>query len=410
MKLTVGPMRLSKRLVFDFWNCLATFFLVVSIAVIRSWGTLGRLPPDPGVDFYVEARRDGLNVLFREEGGYLDVPRRIFSLVVGYFPPDYWVIVSNMMWIGLIGACSVAIHLVVWPLTSSRLVALLASATYALSPAMSESQLGHDSVVKWSLLLVLVLALKPGRDGHAVSWPRVVIIALCGLSNVVSFSLLPVLLYQLRGGLKNRNFVAWVYVTTYLLAFGLQFFTWLQSGQGVQKYASETNYVPWDQMGVFWFFNWLVVPLITLPLLCIEACRRLLLVSSPPMSTLLQFRTYLLLCSILTWTTSYAIGGIADRYFVIPQTLLWIAVITLLSADHSKPLRMTAGRVVSIGLTITMLLASIKWFVPSQFLTSSPAWLDGINEARKQCSIDETETVLIPQSINIVEIECTLLD
>lgn len=410
MRVSVEPMRLSFRSVFDFKNYLATFFLAVSIAVTRSWGTIGRLPPDPGLDFYVEARRDGLNVLFREEGGYLDVPRRIFSLVVGYFPPDYWVIVSNVIWIGLIGACSVVTHSVVWHLTRSRLVTLLASATYALSPAMSESQLGHDSVVKWSLLLVLALTLRPRQDNQVVSYPRVVVIALCGLSNVVSFSLLPVLLYQQRNGLRNRNFATLVYVTTYLLAFGFQFLIWLQSGQGVQKYASETNYFPWNQMGVFWFFNWLIVPLFALPLLCIEVRRRLPLVSSRPMSPLIQFRAYLLLCSILIWATSYAIGGIADRYFVIPQTLLWIAMITFLSAEHSKPLRITAGRMVSIGVTIAMLLASIKWFAPSQFLTSSPAWLDGVHQARKQCSIENSATVLIPQSFNTVEIECTLLD
>lgn len=145
-----------------------------------------------------------------------------------------------------------------------------------------------------------------------------------------------------------------------------------------------------------------------MPILCIKAGRHVF--SSPrPTSMPSELCSHLLVSALLVWTTSYAIGGIADRYLVVPQTLVWIAMLSLVSPELSIPHRMTVGRLIGIGLTVSFSLASIKWFAPSQFLTSSPVWSDSVRAAQQQCSEADLTVVLIPQSINVVEIECKLL-
>lgn len=382
---------------------------VVAIAVGRLWGAFDRVPPDPGVDFYLESRRDGLTTLFREEGGYLDVPRRVLSQVVSLAPTEYWVIASNLLWLGLIAICSVVVYTTVWSASISRLTSFGAAMTYVLSPSMSESQLGHESVVKWSLLFVLSVLLAREARMPLPSKRLILLVIICCLSNPVAFSLVPIFLISRFKEIKRRDPRAWAILSAFLFPLSLQFIVWLRSGQSIQKYGGDTIYLPWDGIGFFWIFNWMLVPVLAPPLLGVEYLLRNHR-QADISKTLSSYRVNLLIASILVWTVSYAIGGIADRYFVVPQTLLWISAILLITDLRDIRFTALAQNLVGIGVTLLLSLAAARWFTASAFLSASPRWSSDISEAEVVCLRGEQSTVLIPQSLNVIEMDCKLLN
>ena len=382
---------------------------VVAIAAGRLRGAFDRVPPDPGIDFYLESRRDGLSTLFREEGGYLDVPRRALSQVVSLASTEYWVIASNLLWLGLIAICSVAIYTTVLSASFSRLTSFGAALTYVLSPAMSESQLGHESVVKWTLLLILAILLAREATIQLPSKWLLLLITICCLSNPVAFSLIPIFLISRFKEIKRRDPRAWAILSAFLLPLSLQFIVWLRSGQSIQKYGGDTIYLPWDGIGFFWIFNWMLVPLLAPPLLGVEYLLRNHF-QADKSKTLSSYRVNLLVASILVWTVSYAIGGIADRYFVVPQTLLWISAILLITDLRDFRFKVLAQNLVGVGVSLLLLLGAAQWFTASAFLSASQRWSSDIAEAKVVCLGEDQSTVSIPQSLNEIEIDCSLLN
>jgi hypothetical protein len=284
-----------------------------------------------------------------------------------------------------------------------------AAMTYVLSPSMSESQLGHESVVKWSLLLVLAVLL--AREAHTPlpSKRLFLLITICCLSNPVAFSLIPIFLISRFQEIKQRDPRAWAILSAFLLPLSLQFIVWLRSGQSVQKYGGDTIYLPWDGIGFFWIFNWMLVPLLAPPLLGVEYLLRNHLQADRP-KTLSSYRINLLVASILVWTVSYAIGGIADRYFVVPQTLLWISAILLINDLRDFRFTALAQNLVGVGVTLLLLLGAAQWFTASAFLSASPRWSSDIAEAAVVCLGGDQSTISIPQSLNEIEIDCSLLN
>jgi hypothetical protein len=118
----------------------------------------------------------------------------------------------------------------------------------------------------------------------------------------------------------------------------VQLLVWRISTQGVQKYGDATVYRPWDGMGGFWLFNWLSAPLFAVLMLCWDALSSRAK-SGSALNDQLLFRMRLNLLAVTLWTCSYLLGGIGDRYFVVPQTLVWISALTMIpgvSANRVK--------------------------------------------------------------------------
>ena len=388
-------------------NSLAILLIaVIAISTLRIRSAIDRLPPDPGLDFFSEARQEGFRVLFREEGGYLDLPRRIISLAISRLSPEWWVIASNVIWLALVAGASAVIFRLILEVTSSRLAAFVAGVTYSLSPAASESQIGHDSVVKWVLLLSSILVFSHPRTTRKLSMKTFALLVLSGVSNPLSFVLFVPLVTANFSRIDHKRTIPLVYAGVLLLLSSLQFVAWRFSGQGVQKYASDTTYAPWSGMGGFWIFNWLSGPVFAGVILALDALAVLKRRSSL-LGELAHFRISLCLSSIGLWLTSYLLGGIGDRYFVVPQTLAWIAAIALIYEHWGKRYTLTF---VAAVLTVCMMFAgSLRWFSASTFLTASPKWSSDVKIARQKCSEEEIEFWIISQSINEIEFRCELL-
>jgi hypothetical protein len=397
MKLTVK----SKAV-----DLIGVTIAVSGVSLVRSWNALDRLPPDPGIDFYEEAWRDGIRVLFREEGGYLDVPRRVFSLLISGLAPEYWVTASNILWLGIEVVVSLLIYRSVIGVTSSRVVSLLASLTYALSPAASESQLGHDSVVKWSLFVATAVTLADRRRLEKSAGLVITLLVLTCLSNPLSFVLLVPLLLQNVYLLRRRNFYSLLNLAMLLGLSLVQLLVWRISTQGVQKYGDATVYRPWDGMGGFWLFNWLSAPLFAVLMLCWDAlssrAKSGIALNDQP-----HFRMRLNLLALTLWTCSYLLGGIGDRYFVVPQTLVWISALTMIAGVSATRVKWYQA----LGLVISLIFfaGALRWFTASPFLTASSKWSSSVEIARLQCSANDEEVASIEQSLNTVELPCRLL-
>ena len=402
-------MKLIRLLRVPTWQYSAVVVTVATLAILRIWNSINRLPPDPGIDFYVESRISGFDVILREEGGYLDVPRRILSLLIGSVSAEFWVFSGNLMWLGLMLACACGVFRTCRSITGSWIISSLCSITYVLSPAMSESQLGHESVVKWTLLLLLAIRVASMNFSDPISVPLVALIICSCLSNPVSFALLPILVAIQFRNLRWRNRVGWMYLLAFLAPLTFQFWTWWRSGQSIQKYGGATQYLPWDGMGLFWYFNWLSAPLFALALLGVEILS-LVKRGSNFSTSLSQFRRALIISSILIWLVSYLIGGIADRYFVVPQTLVWIASLLCIPMKSTKHAFLSIQSLVGLGVSALLLFGTAKWFSASEFLNGSPKWSESVRNARRLCSAGDKQSVTIPQSINTVEIQCVLLD
>ena len=63
---------------------LYMMFLVIGFGRIRI--SIDRLPVDPGYEFFEDTYKYGISALFKTEGGYLDIPRRVIAEYVTLFP------------------------------------------------------------------------------------------------------------------------------------------------------------------------------------------------------------------------------------------------------------------------------------------------------------------------------------
>ena len=103
--------------------------LSVSIFTIASVGRViysaDRLPPDPGYGFFEESHNSNLWVIFRTEGGYLDVPRRLLSEVVVLFPIRYSAFIGTGLWVLLCSLSALAVMFMILRAGFSFLVALI---------------------------------------------------------------------------------------------------------------------------------------------------------------------------------------------------------------------------------------------------------------------------------------------
>jgi hypothetical protein len=67
-----------------FWTAMASSFFLITMA--RSWVSIKHLPPDPGLEFQILARADGLTNIFNGYNGYPQVLPRLISEFLNLVP------------------------------------------------------------------------------------------------------------------------------------------------------------------------------------------------------------------------------------------------------------------------------------------------------------------------------------
>lgn len=375
------------------------------VGVGRAWRTFDQLPPDPSVDFFIESKNDALMTLLRTEGGYLDVPRRISALLISRLSPEFWVLASNAVWVLITALCSSLMYREARRAQLGFLPTVFLAVALPLAPAASESQLGHDSVIKWPLLLLssVIWAIRPSLDNLRKT--DIGILVITGFSNPMYTLLLIAIIASTNWRDTRTSRTRLITAAILCLPTVAQIWAWLASGQALQKYGDAAIRTPWDGMGGFWWINWLWSPAATgLALVA-------LLLDRKTDNSKLGLRVRILSFGFVLWVGCFYIGGIGDRYFVVPQILgtlaAVLAICKLTRVEHLREIRRLPS-LAGLSVLLVFFAASLQWFSPSAFLTSSEPWSKAVRNARIECVESELKSVAIPQSMNTVDFSCDL--
>ena len=375
--------------------------LSVSIFTIASVGRViysaDRLPPDPGYGFFEESHNSNLWVIFRTVGGYLDVPRRLLSEVVVLFPIRYSAFIGTGLWVLLCSLSALAVMFMILRAGFSFLVALISGLLVVLPPSASESQVGNQSVVKWFLLLLLIFALSLPPEKQIKMSVLVSLIVIAGISNPVTFlvfgAFVTLTLTRREKLLMPRNRII---ILAFSLGFAIEFVAWKSTGVGVHKY-DDSVYQLWSGAGAFWYYNFLT-PLLTLLVALLLKIRRFRF--PEPSVLIVNLACY----GLIVWLGTYYLGGIADRYLVVPQVLGFVVFLLYLAenfraAKRSQILLFTVYACVAI-------ISLVYWYQASWFLSSGPRWSEEIDRIVIECKNSPIESVTVEQFMGNFEITC----
>ena len=83
------------------WSVFFITFIIIGLSRVTQ--SIDRLPPDPGYDFFENSYQSGLSVLWRTEGGYVDIPRRALAEIVILFKFMYSYVLNQASETWLIG-------------------------------------------------------------------------------------------------------------------------------------------------------------------------------------------------------------------------------------------------------------------------------------------------------------------
>lgn len=381
------------------FNQIGLSVLIFTISAVgRVIYSADRLPPDPGYGFFEESHNSNLWVIFRTEGGYLDVPRRLLSEVVVLFPIRFSAFIGTGLWILLCVLSASVVMFMILRAGFSFLIALVSGLLVVLAPSASESQVGNQSVVKWFLLLLLIFALSLPREKQIKMSLLIPLVLIAGISNPVTFlvfgSFVLLTLTRREQLLMPRNRLI---MLAFLLGFVIEFVAWRSTGVGVHKY-DDSVYQLWPGAGAFWYYNFLTPPLTCLIALLLKIRK----FRFPEPSVLI---VNLACYGLVLWFGTYYLGGIADRYLVVPQILSFVVFLLYLTENLSAIKRSQVF--LCAVYACVAIISLVYWYQASWFLSSGPRWSEEIDRRVVECKNSSIESVTVEQFMGNFEITCS---
>lgn len=352
----------------------ATLALSWVLITWRSWAVIGRLPSDPGYDYFLEANERGLRSVVGLDP-YLHVSARLIAYLVSHVGLENQVLITglvvNAAW--ALGACGIAYA--VEREVGNSLVGGLSGMALVLCPAASESALTNIGNVKWPLTALTVVLFSAQKMPKRSRWWSVAILFIVGVSQPLTILFMIPLLFRFRSVSHKERRDLIIPITVVVLTTVLQILI-VGWSRIIDGHGSSRILRPWPGMGWFWWFG-LISPVV-IALVSIVVC---LVVSSK-----LDFARFIVPLSVTSMViaiTSYVFGGIADRYFVAPMTLGWISAILILYAFWTSQRR--SVRCLTGAGAVALLLPIVYWFPASTWLTTGPVWSQEIDAAKRVC-------------------------
>ena len=360
-----------------------------AIIVLRLQSGVFRIPPDPGYYMFDDARHAPFWKIFSYNAweGYISVIPRITATFAVLFPLTQTALIASVFTTTIWVLTGLGIFHFVLQETKNRVLSLMACLMAALVPAASESSIGNFGNTKWQLFILTAVICASPQYFLRFNRLSIFIILISGLSNPLNLlASIPLMAYLLiNKNSRNKNSVA--LAITSLLAFAIQITAFQLSGaSGVR---SDIVRWKWGVFPIFWDFNFVFPALLALVVVVISIIefRRDVEIYLPPVS--------LAVTSFCVWLISYLQGGLADRYFVAPTVISWVALILAFANRGSRiP---SLHKLVFGGTTCLMIVASVVWFPASSYLRSGPPWSDDVIRARKIC----LETASLEQEVNL---------
>jgi hypothetical protein len=344
---------------------------------LRTKDGLGRLPSDPGYDYFIAARQRGWQSIWSPDPFPQVISRFVAWCAAQFSFPQHALIagiLTNAFWV----VSAMAIGYVVLRQWKSVLLAVSAGTLLILSPVAQESALLNHGNLKWPLLSVAIVALSCPTFIRSYAGPTAGLLVFAGLSQPVIFvAAIPVLITvlfdrnrSLRTAVISLSAVV-VGVAYQVVVTGLDRST---TGHGASRILH-----PWPGMGVFWWFG-LIGPLVV-SLAAIALSLRGTVAGDEAHISIFALAT----SSIALSVSTYLLGGIADRYFVAPMFLSSLGAMFVMWNMWTSGNKWLQA-IVLLGI-ISMMLPSLHWFSASSWLISGPLWSDEAERAREHCAI-----------------------
>jgi len=373
------------------------------LAVIswRSWSALGRLPADPGYGYMEDALRNPLSIVFSTSEPYLHILPRLIAEVVILIPIEYHAVVTgslvNLVWV----ACALVIAQVIYSETGDRLLSGLSGSILLLVPAAMESSLGNIGNVKWAVTAAVATAYCSTSALQRFRRSIITGTIILGLTQPLLVVVCAPLIWHLTKTQSATRRTAILSLAAIFATFAAQIVV-AGLDSAAQGRGSTRVLTFWPNMGLFWLFGLLTPALGAIVVIIVG--------SIPPLhrSRRRQLWNLLALNSILLSGASYFLGGIADRYFVVPMTLTWIAGALLLREFWGR--FGSVGRLFTVAVILTLLVPTARWSKAGGYLTSGESWYSQVVAARAECESTDLHIVQIGVTpIGSYEIACELL-
>ena len=363
-----------------------------ALLLFRLRGSIFRLPADPGYYIFQGVRKDSFRNLFTLETDYIYFLERFAALIVVAFPIELTALfssfITSLIWV----STAVTVSAITKQTTRSSLLSFGAGLMVVLVPAASESSIGN---IKWQVLIALTVV---GSSTHLLATRKYLVWALALIAGFTHLLALIAAIPLLGGSFSLDKNVS----KTSRVAFGLisasficQFLVHYQTGNGLLR---EQKLYYWSGIPIFWLFN-LVFPLALCGGVAFSAIAlRRFTTERFPASFLIS------IAGLLLGLVSYVMGGIADRYFVAPTVLGWVALLLLFSDIRPKFPKLSLSVLVPIVLVLS--LGAFKWFGPSSYINSGPTWSSEVERGRFECLNTGATTIELQLPIGTAEVPC----
>lgn len=372
-------------------------FAVWGFAILfaRMGNSIGRIPSDPGDEYFRAAALQPIKSLFLRTDNQLIVGIRFLSELVVLFPFRYQAIVTNVLVAGVWVLASILIVQIVQSESHSKFISFIGGTLFLVAPALSESQLGNIGGIRWALYGVAAVAISSPkfRSNHV----RVLLglIVLLGLTHPLALAIFPGALHWLFVSSKVDRRKSTVILCVIVACFAVQLVASEMLGGAQIGRLNTAVFWPWDGAGAFWWFNWLFPPLLAVSCLCVHFIVRNKPFTNTDFAALLAFQSF-----TISFTT-YALAGISDRYLIVPFVLSGTSAFIMLFE-----LKFFLQRLYSPMLLAAVFLALvpiIKWFPAGWYLTGQQTWRSQVDSAIMKCNLDPSTEILLYYASGVSE-------
>ena len=380
----------------------ALFAIFAAVGYGRIRQSFDRLPVDPGYEFFEDSYQNGLSVLVKTEGGYLDIPRRMIAELVTIFPLRHTGSAGSLLWLLMVSATALFVTVIMKRIHHSNVLAIACGAAVVIVPSASESQIGNQSVVKWFLILIAIVVVSLPEEHQLSARTTAFLVLLSGVSNPMTFmAVVPFGVSFLQRKLDLKDSRTRLILGAFIIGFVIQLVSWKTTGVGVQKYETRT-YSLWPGAGAFWYYNFIIPPLT-----CAAFVLRSMLPEWSWCPKPSRFVLNLSLTGLVLFLVTYGLSGIADRYFVVPQILAYI-VVAIYTVQHFEG----TGFLLRVALAVSIAIfcrASVKWYDAGWFLADGPKWSEQVDAAIAKCEDDSSQVIKLEQAFGTTDLPCSAI-
>jgi hypothetical protein len=373
---------------------LQLLVIYLFVVLMRGRDSLLRLPSDPGYSYISDAARNGLFSL-NEGDPYFHIAARSLAWVTSWFPLSWQAVVLaslvHLVW----GGCAMTISRVVKLESKSTTMALLAGALLVAAPHASESSIGNVGNVKWPLLASVLVICSSGLAVRHFRVASLGLMLIAGLTNpltVLCLVPLTALSCRVRSKASHALLLGGICLSIFLIQ------VIKVGGSAVLSGQSTRVARPWEGMGIFWWSGWVGPIVISLAIITTLSS------ISRPLNLLNRFEFLLAAAAFVTAVASYLMGGIGDRYFVLPTT---ISLIALILTIRGLVISERVKRIVLVFTLIGIFVPTVKWFDTGWYMTGGPTWNSEVKRANESCITQSSSVVELFLSPNgSVELDC----